>query len=68
WENQHLQFAQRLGLSVGPPTHRENSDDDLAAWVGPRYLLPSHDGQWAIHEMVSALEAMDCPIESISYD
>lgn len=34
-------------------------------WHAPRYLLPGDDRQWAIHEMLSALEAMDCPIEPI---
>ncbi len=33
--------------------------------VGPRYLLPGEDQAWAIHELVSALEAMDCPIEPL---
>lgn len=36
-----------------------------SGWCAPRYLLPGDDRQWAIHEMLSALEAMDCPIEPI---
>ncbi len=32
---------------------------------GPRYLLMSDDRNWAIAELVAALEAMDCPIESL---
>lgn len=67
WENQHLHLAQQLGLLGNPSPNHGSSDCDLPTWVGPRYLLPSHDGQWAIHEMVSALEAMDCPIEPIDW-
>lgn len=67
WENQHLHLAQQLGLLGNPSPNHGSSDCDLPTWVGPRYLLPGHDGQWAIHEMVSALEAMDCPIEPIDW-
>lgn len=67
WENQHLHLAHHLQLAGDSSSSCDVSDVDLAAWVGPRYLLPSHDGQWAIHEMVSALEAMDCPIEPIEW-
>ncbi len=67
WENQHLHLAQQLQLLGSPSPNCQGSDCELPAWVGPRYLLPSHDGQWAIHEMVSALEAMDCPIEPIEW-
>ncbi len=33
--------------------------------LGPRYLLASDDSDWAVQELVAALEAMDCPIEPI---
>lgn len=32
---------------------------------GPRYLLPSDDPAWAVHELVAALDAMDCPVEPL---
>lgn len=67
WENQYLHIAQQLSLLGSPSPNQDNSHGEFPAWVGPRYLLPSHDGQWAIHEMVSALEAMDCPIEPIDW-
>lgn len=67
WENQHLHLAQQLQLMGSPPPNQDRSHCELPTWVGPRYLLPSHDGQWAIHEMVSALEAMDCPVEPIDW-
>ncbi|MCA9180871.1 MAG: 2-amino-4-hydroxy-6-hydroxymethyldihydropteridine diphosphokinase, partial [Planctomycetales bacterium] len=67
WENQHLHLAQQLQLEGSPASNQDRWHCELPTWVGPRYLLPSHDGQWAIHEMVSALEAMDCPIEPIDW-
>lgn len=66
-KNADLHLAQQLGLLGNPSPNHGSSDCDLPTWVGPRYLLPGHDGQWAIHEMVSALEAMDCPIEPIDW-
>jgi len=32
---------------------------------GPRYLLATCDPGWAVHELVAALDAMDCPVESL---
>ncbi len=66
WEDQHLCLAGQLQLLGNPPSNCNRSDGEIPAWVGPRYLLPGDDGQWAIHEMVAALEAMDCPIEPIA--
>jgi 2-amino-4-hydroxy-6-hydroxymethyldihydropteridine diphosphokinase len=58
WEDQHRRLAEKLRLRE----HR-----DLGAWNvrGPRYLLASDDRDWAIHELVAALDAMDCPVEAI---
>ncbi len=65
WENQQLRLAQQLQLLGESSSDSNRQDRELPDWVGPRYLLPSDDGQWAVHEMVAALEAMDCPIEPI---
>ncbi len=55
WEDVHRQLARQLGLCDGP-----------SQWPfdGPRYLLSTDDLSWARHEIVAALDAMDCPIES----
>lgn len=79
WETQHLELAERLRLSdpgwqpdaqspVAGVASVAEATPELAltsGWCAPRYLLPGDDRQWAIHEMLSALEAMDCPIEPI---
>ncbi len=58
WEDVHLPLAQRLNLSPS----------ELLPLVpdGPRYLLATDDDDWAIQEMIAAVEAMDCPVESLS--
>lgn len=58
WEDYHFSLAESIGLVDGAvsPTSLE----------GPRYLLASDDRQWAVHELVAALEAMDCPVEPLS--
>lgn len=59
WEDLHRDLASRLDLT---------SSQTCASWnvSGPRYLLATDNPQWAVHEMVSALEAMDCPVEAMS--
>lgn len=56
WEDFSRPLAVELNLSGNAP------NTDL---VGPRYLLPSDDPEWAVHELVAALDAMDCPVEPI---
>ena len=55
WEDRHRQIAEQLRLT---PTSDRALDFD-----GPRYLLDTSDPQWAIHELVAAFDAMDCPVE-----
>lgn len=59
WEEQTVEVAELLGLSSTAGDRR----GCLAH--GPRYLLSGSEPEWIIHEMVSALEAMDCPIEVV---
>lgn len=56
WEDIHLSIANQLNLkpNLQPPT-----------FYGPRYLLAADDNAWATEEMIAAIEAMDCPVESI---
>lgn len=64
WETRHHFQATQLRLIDRPGTASMEADIELT-FTGPRYLLASQDSQWAIHEVVSALEAMDCPVEPL---
>ena len=56
WED----FSRPLAVELNLSGNAANTD-----LVGPRYLLPSDDPDWAVHELVAALDAMDCPVEPI---
>jgi 2-amino-4-hydroxy-6-hydroxymethyldihydropteridine diphosphokinase len=55
WEDWLRCWADALGMRYckGPKWN----------WPGPRYLLPMQDRQWAIHELIAAIQAMQCPLE-----
>lgn len=65
-ETAHLRLARLLRLLPPSDGSRGASSDDVT-WPlpGPRYLLNAADRDWAIHELVAALEAMDCPVEPL---
>ncbi|MEZ6137217.1 MAG: 2-amino-4-hydroxy-6-hydroxymethyldihydropteridine diphosphokinase [Pirellulaceae bacterium] len=58
WEDVHRELAERLRLTQAEAN---------SVWTlpGARYLLATDDREWAIHEMAAALEAMDCPVETV---
>ncbi len=60
WEDLHAGLARSLNLKI--------QHEPVPSWSldGARYLLATHDQQWAVHEMIAALEAMDCPVEVIA--
>lgn len=58
WEDWLRCWADALGMRSGS-SHKLN-------WHGPRYLLPMQDRLWATHELVAAIQAMQCPVEPIS--
>lgn len=62
WEDLHLELASQLQLTE---SRCKQPPRELSC---PRYLLAGDDQEWAVHELVSALEAMDCPIEPIQDD
>lgn len=75
WEVQHQRLAESLQLAppqlsaIQPSAIQSNAKPPLQlppTLSGPRYLLSGDDRSWAIHEIVSALEAMDCPVEPIA--
>lgn len=61
WEDVHRSLAGWLGLC-------ENDAPGFPSWPlrGPRYLLNTDDRAWALHELIAACEAMDCPIEPLA--
>ncbi len=80
WEVKHASLASLMRLAAGSDEAQDTASQNAwyedsrlksdflnqgLPLVGPRYLLPSEDQAWAIHELVSALEAMDCPIEPL---
>ena len=71
WEDVHRRLAAWLGLAGWDELakQREGQHKQSAClWPlsGPRYLLSSDDLSWTEHEIVAAMEAMDCPVEVAS--
>lgn len=58
WEDYYRRFAQILNLDERPGPTTWNAQ-------GARYLLAADDPSWASHELIAALEAMDCPVERV---
>ena len=74
WEDYHRDLAVAFGLQASDDSlggFAAGTASGVGAvgsrvdWHGPRYLLASDDRDWAVQELVAALEAMDCPIEPI---
>ena len=62
WEDFSSPWVRWMGLassSTSPNIARTQ-------WTGPRYLLPIDNLQWAVHEILSAREAMRCEIERLA--
>ncbi len=69
WEDMHRSVARWLGLCPSVPASL-GSQTIQNAWPlnGPRYLLSTDDLAWAEHEIVAAMDAMDCPVEPMRSD
>lgn len=68
WEDTHRRLAQRLGMSPPSDASRASRDDSQRVSLCPsaaRYLLVTDDPAWGVHELVAALDAMDCPVEPV---
>lgn len=65
WEDVNRKLARWLDLC---PSRVDGSSFEAVPWLlnGPRYLLSTDDMAWAQHEIVAALDAMDCPVEPIN--
>ncbi|GAB5406381.1 MAG: hypothetical protein Aurels2KO_46120 [Aureliella sp.] len=66
WEDYHRQAAERLNLCA--PSNRDSDGLQSAVISGKvaRYLLASDTPSWATHEIVAALQAIDCPVEKLT--
>ncbi len=62
WEDQHRELAIDLRLRECPVGYSVT----MPHLFGPRYLLATNDQAWATHELVAALDAMDCPVERLT--
>jgi len=63
WEDLYRGLARRLNLADNPVA--ETAQPNRWSSHLPRYLLATDDRQWAVHELIAALEAMDCPVEQL---
>ena len=61
WED----FSRHLAIELNLVESQSDNASQKVGYLGPRYLLPSDDPEWAIHELAAALDAMDCPVEPV---
>jgi 2-amino-4-hydroxy-6-hydroxymethyldihydropteridine diphosphokinase len=59
WEDFSAPWARWLDLEV----RNEDSAETNRRLVGPRYLMPADDIEWAVHEIKAADQAMQCWLE-----
>lgn len=60
WEDLNRPTARWMGLCPSAPNAEQPGSWPLN---GPRYLLSTDDWAWSQHEIIAALDAMDCPVE-----
>jgi 2-amino-4-hydroxy-6-hydroxymethyldihydropteridine diphosphokinase len=68
WEDFHRHLVHRLNLQSLTTTDSIRTVESITKepiFSGPRYLLAADDSDWAMQEMIAALEAMDCPVEPL---
>ena len=59
WEDFSAPWARWLDLEV----RNEDFAETNRHLVGPRYLMPADDIEWAVHEIMAADQAMQCWLE-----
>lgn len=59
WEDFSAPWARWLDLEV----RNEDFAETNRRLVGPRYLMPADDIEWAVHEIMAADQAMQCWLE-----
>lgn len=64
WEDYSQPWVRLLNMHSCTDTSQE-SVPLLHRGIGPRYLLPANDVQWAAHEILAAQSALTCPLEDI---
>ncbi len=67
WEDLNRSVARWMGLCPTPAGLRESPGLPQSGLLwplnGPRYMLSTDDMAWAQHEIIAAMDAMDCPVE-----
>ena len=65
WEDVHRPIARWMNLCPSQADGATQLARSTEHWPlnGPRYLLSTDDLAWAQHEIVAAMDAMDCPVE-----
>lgn len=64
WEDYSQPWVRLLNMHSSADASRD-SHPLIEADIGPRYLLPANDIQWAAHEILAAQSALSCPLEDI---
>lgn len=65
WEDVHRPSARWMGLCPSPLPAPTGAHAQSWPLKGPRYLLSTDDLAWAQHEIIAAVDALDCPVEPI---
>lgn len=60
WEDYCRRWAELLGMD----STYENSSETESFSRLPKYLLSADDAAWAAHELLAAMTAMTCPVQS----
>lgn len=61
WEDCSKPWVHALNME----TAMSVDSNELRCIQGPRYLMPADDTKWAVHEILSADQAMRCELEAV---
>ncbi|MCY2982102.1 MAG: 2-amino-4-hydroxy-6-hydroxymethyldihydropteridine diphosphokinase [Planctomycetota bacterium] len=61
WEDCSKPWVHALNME----TSVSANSNELRCIQGPRYLMPADDTKWAVHEILSADQAMRCELEAV---
>ena len=61
WEDCSKPWVHALNME----TSMNVAPNELRCIQGPRYLMPADDTKWAVHEILSADQAMRCELEAV---
>ncbi len=61
WEDFSKPWVKALNMD----TRLALDSNEFRSIEGPRYLMPSDDPKWAVHEILAASQAMQCELEAV---